>query len=411
MKIKTRLDLLPALFLFILFPFIQQRTLDEVPGIVPTLYKYGSFLAACCIYSKFFIMHEIHIRKHIWIFLPFWGAYIISTVLGSLATLPRMIFNAFILFSLVLFIYMEIRNNLELLLQMLSYIYGGFIFMNMVLDFVFPGGLYKTEGYHAAHLLGDDNAIVFVALPGLAIMICYSLLKLGKISWLVWAEIAITEITLLRLWSVSAMAMVTMFIFMLIFVLKIGNINGWLLFAGVMFAMFVVLFGLTNQYVQSFIVNVLHKDATLSGRTILWHLALEMVAEKPVFGYGGYYEAGRFALSATYTYSAHTPYMQMLIDGGIVLFISFFIVPIAAFRQVEKHKGNIFLGVLSCAMTCMMVNYITEQVRFFHFFLLAAIMMNIDAFPEMTRKEVGTRKNGGINLYGKILSFAKGTRE
>lgn len=411
MKIKKHLDLIPVLYLFILFPFIQQRSLDEVPGIVPTLYKYSSFLAACCIYAKIFFYSEIRIAKHIWVFIPFWASYILSTVLGSIATLPRMIFNAYILFSLVLFIYMNLKRTPELIMKLLSYIYGGFIFMNMVLDFIFPQGLYKTASYHSAHLLGDDNAIVFVALPGLAIMICYSIMKYGKITWPVWAEVAITEITLLKLWSVSAMVMVTMFIFMLLYVLKIGNISGKLLFAGIVLAIVLVMFGLTNHYVQSFIVNVLHKDVTLSNRTVIWAMAFKEVKLHPILGYGGYYEAGRFHIGILYTYSSHTPYMQLLLDGGIVLFLSFFIIPVAAFRKLDRCKGNVFLGILSCAMACMMINYITEQVRFFHLFLLAAIMMNIEAFPNFTRKNVGMHWNGGFELYGRLLSFERGTHK
>lgn len=407
MKIKTKIDLLPAIFLFILFPFIQQRSLDEVPGIIPTLYKVGSFFAACCIYFSFLIHKKIYIRKNIWIFLPFWSSYYISTVIGSPSTLHRLIFNSFILFSLVLFVYMYIRKNPELLMQMLSYIYGGFIFLNMVLDVLFPQGLYKTDSYHAAHLLGDDNAIVFVALPGLAIMTCYSIMKHGKISWIVWAEYIITEVTLLRLWSVSAMVMVTLFLAMLIYTLNFKNINSWLLFGLVIAAIIVVLFGMTNVYIQNFIVNVLHKDPTLSNRTIIWQMAFKDIAESPIIGYGGYYEAGRYRVGSLYTYSSHTPYMQMLLDGGILLFCSFFIIPIAAFRKNNQMKNNVYLGVLSAAITCMMVNYITEQVRFFHFFLLVAIMMNIDSLPNMNRNMIKKGSKKKERIYAKLFPYTQ----
>ena len=390
LKISDKYSLSTFVYFIILFPFIQQRTLEELPRIA-TLYKAATLLAAMCVIFYVMVYDRIRIKKDIWVFLIFWGIYFVSSCLNSQRSIPRVLYNAIVLLSLVLFIYISVKKDLYKLLRVLSYIYAAFIYLNFLLDIVFPHGLYRTSGYHAAHLLGDDNAVIYVALPGLVVMICYSIMKYGRITWHIWLAALITEISLLRVWSVSAMAMLTMFLVMLIYVINIGNIDYRLLLGGVLFAMAVCLFGLSNSHVQAFIVNVLHKDATLSGRTILWAGALKMIGQKPLLGYGGYYEYGRFNTSKLYTYSCHTPYLQLMIDGGILLFAVFVLITFRAFRQMKNKKRNVYIGVMAIGMTCMMINYITEQVRFYHFFIIVSFMLNIDSFPDTTAK---TLKSG-----------------
>lgn len=404
LKIKTvlmspdTLSIRTLFYFIILFPFIQQRTLEELPRVA-TLYKAATILSAACVIFYILLKEKIKVRKDIWIYIVFWGIYFISSCMYSQRSIPRVLYNAIVMFSLVLFLYTYIRQDLLKILKVLSYIYGAFIYLNFILDFIFPHGLYKTSGYHAAHLLGDDNAVIYVALPGLIIMVCYSIMKHSRITWQVWMAAVITEISLLRVWSVSAMAMLTMFLIMLIYVIKIGNINYRLLLGSVLFAMAVCLFGLSNSHVQAFIVNVLHKDATLSGRTILWSGALEMIAKQPLLGYGGYYEYGRFRTSALYTYSCHTPYLQLMIDGGILLFAIFVLIVFKAFHQMKKNNKNIYIGVMTIGLTCMMINYITEQVRFYHFFIIVSFMMNINAFPDVSVKKLDKQHQGFDFLF------------
>lgn len=390
----------------ILFPFIQQRTLEELPRIA-TLYKAATLLASACIIAYVCIMNRIRVRGDIVLHVAFWGIYFVSSLIYSQRSIPRVLYNSIVFLSMMVFLYAFIKKNLQMILRILSYIYGAFIYLNFILDFVFPNGLYKTADYHAAHLLGDDNAVVYVALPGLVIMACYSILAYGKIKYPVWGAALITEISLIRVWSVSAMAMLTMFIFLMIFVTKVGNIDHRLLLGGVLCAMFICLFGLSNSSVQAFIVNVLHKDATLSGRTILWAGALKMISLQPLLGYGGYYEYGRFSTSEAFTYSCHTPYLQLMIDGGILLFAVFVLIVFRAFRQMRHHKNNVYLGIMSVGMACMMINYITEQVRFYHLFLIVALMMNIDAFPDTTAKEFGRERNAFDNIFQRIKDICR----
>ena len=397
MKTNFKIKYKTILYFLVLFPFIQQRTMEELPGIISKLYQMGTILASIWIYaSALKKMGHLQIKKEIWWFVAFWGVYLVSTMINCPNNIPRVFYNAFILFALVLFIFMYVPNNLEDILEVLAFIYGAFIFLNWFLDILFPHGLYKVTvtTYHTAHLLGDDNAIVYVALPGLIILICNSILKKKKISWFTWFEIAITEYTLIRVWSASAMVVVASFIFLLLYIIYVDKINNKILVGTVLLAIFICLFGLSNPYVQNFIVNVLHKNVTLSNRTIVWAEALEMIKRKPILGYGGYYQLGRFAVSANHTYSSHTPYLQLLIDGGCVLLTVFVVIMSKAFGRMQRAKDNIFIYVFGIGLTCMMINYITEQVRFFHLFIIVALMLHIDAFPQIKRREV-VHRNGG----------------
>lgn len=100
-------------------------------------------------------------------------------------------------------------------------------------------------------------------------------------------------------------------------------------------AVWIALIVLRMQYlVSDLIVNILHKDLTLSHRTILWDEALRLIRIKPITGYGMSNSVNVFTVNHDYTggnnivystLSAHNEILQILYYGGVVL-ISFLIV-------------------------------------------------------------------------------------
>ncbi len=79
------------------------------------------------------------------------------------------------------------------------------------------------------------------------------------------------------------------------------------------------------------ILELLNRDPTLTGRTLLWSWAVNVISEQPVLGWGylgynGSYLAGNVA--ETYVqfenYNVphfHNSYLQVLVEGGLVVFI------------------------------------------------------------------------------------------
>lgn len=373
------------MLVMLLFPFIQQRTYGDLPsgyhGIVIAFYKYTSILSATCSYFMAFQNKKIlRHTKFLLLFLAFWLVYLIAAILNSPMSLKNVIFHAYTEFALVLLITIACRKWLREFLSAAVFIYGGWIFMNLLLDFLYPNGLYHTTSYHTAHLLGDDNAMVYVMLPGLIIMVCNSIIKYGRLNLSTIFFMFVVSMSLLKVWAVSAFLSVLLFFGLLIYLFFFKRIDTRLLLLGLVGIAVVAFIGLNNSILQDFIVYKLDKDITLSGRTILWFYAIVEILERPFLGYGGFFEYGSWYIGdgSITMYPCHTPYLQLLLDGGFVLFTIFFILVLLANVKVNKKRDYLVGFILAVGLISMMFNYITEYSKFLHFFIIVTMMFNVD---------------------------------
>ena len=370
--------------ILLLFPFIQQRTYQELP-LIGSFYLLYSTLATIIIYCRIIpIMHKLFkLRPYLYLVTLFVFFSILSTFINPTEGKYRSTGILLSFLSLCFILAYESKKSPGNLLKALQLIYGFFIFSNMVLDVLFPNGLYTniTGSQHSSHFLGDDNALIFVFLPGLTCMICYSIYKFREILLYNWIAVWGCLITLILVWSVSAFLCMGLFTFLLFLLLIHQLPSPYFLMAILCGIILICIFGLSNPSIQNFIDNYLGKDATLSGRTILWASAIEMIMKKPVLGWGGYFINGFWDFSSTFAYPCHTQYLQMLIDGGFVVFVIFWIITLLAYREA-KRVGGMLASVLVIGLTCMLINYITEWSTHYHYFIIVSLMLNLDNFSK-----------------------------
>lgn len=367
------------IIILLLFPFIQQRTYQELP-LIESFYRLYTLIATIIIYLRTFPYIFNIYKSHSYLYLI--TLYVIFNILSTFINPTEgkyrstEILMSFL--SLCFLIAYESKKSPDHLLKALKIVYGFFIYTNFILDILFPNGLYTniTGSFHSSHFLGDDNALIFVFLPGLTCMICASIRKYNKILLYDWIAVFACLVTLLLVWSVSAFLCMGMFTFLLILIKFDILPSPYILMSVVCGIILLCLFGLSNPTIQIIIDNYLGKDATLSGRTILWANAIVMIIEKPILGWGGYFMNGFWDLSPTFAYPCHTPYLQMLIDGGVVLFIIFWFITYLAFREVKRVGGRLS-SVLVIGMTCMLINYITEWSTHYHYFVIISLMLNL----------------------------------
>lgn len=381
--------LIIIIYTFLLFPFIQQRTYSEVPQWIGLFYKYYALFSSTVIYVFLLIKRQFNpMKKKQWLFWMFWLVYLFSTLLNVHHQISYVLYHAYILLALVSFLFYASKDHLKELLSALSLIYGFFILANWILFMFYPSGFYSTSSYHSGHLLGDDNAIIYVCLPGLICIVCNSILKKEKISLFTWFLIIVTEFTLVKLWSASAVLCLSIFIVGLLYANKTKGPKPNHVMLICFAAIIVAFFGLSTPFVSNFIVNVLHKDITLTYRTIIWKLALQYIMIKPILGHGGYFTQGHFraTFNSWYSFPSHTPYLQMLIDGGMILLIIFCIITFFGFKNASKNKNSLYARVLSLGLGCMLINYITEYSQLYHYMIIISLMLNIEYKAEKQKK-------------------------
>lgn len=403
--------------ILILWPFIQQRTYADAPLIVGKVYKY------CMIASSLIILvfegrkiGRVKQQKHLIWFLLFTGTYLFSTLLFMRGSMFYVSYHMFGYMAVAMFISIKLDENADELMTALSFIYGAFIFLNFITDIMYPQGLYKarTSGYHAAHLLGDDNALIYVILPGIICMVCSSLKKYQRIRWYVWLAMIVSEYTLIKIWSASAMVCLFLTIVMIIYMIHLGRFNPKLLLVGTVLAILGAFLATSSPFIKKFVEDILHKDITFHGRASLWAQAYDMFRNNPVLGTGGYYQNGSFLINqySTTHYPSHTPFLQIMIDGGAIALAFFVIITVKGYINTARNKGNFGACVLAIGMTCMLINYITEHAEFHHFVIIAVLMLKVEAIgmpDQYKRKRFFKKKYKSLDM--ELLNRSRGLND
>lgn len=167
--------------------------------------------------------------------------------------------------------------------------------------------------------------------------------------------------TLLHVWSATSILGMT---FMLVSTLLLAQrklleriftpIKNMIYILGLHYLIVVLSGGAAFSYL---IVNILKKDLSFSGRRTIWEYALTQIKRSPLIGYGEIQNA-RYITVGTAKFNAHNIFLQISLEGGIVLAIIMIVILFFCFWQLKKcenRKIKIVLAELGIIIFVMMV--------------------------------------------------------
>ena len=182
---------------------------------------------------------------------------------------------------------------------------------------------------------GSKNFLAFMAqivfATGLAVMIDRCQGWLMRLIGVVGVVVGFVDVILAH----SAGAIVTLCLSAAVFIPfvfmdRLPRAGRFALLAGLVVCFAPLLFAVDGvrdqiQWVQT---EVLHKDATLTNRTNLWHTANDLIAQRPWFGrgFGGFWRPGNPDAEAIWTangianntgFNFHSQFLDAQVDGGI----------------------------------------------------------------------------------------------
>ena len=374
--------------------------MQEWPSNLSNLIEYWTDISAAiiyigCIRKKFCCINV----KNVLPLLVFWIVYIVTTALSDQSQLFGVGHKAFVMVAIVLLVSREMKKDPDAIITVLMVIYTGYTLLNNILVLIFPNGIYtvQTSETHLGHLLGTDNAIVYVAIPGLIILCVYTLWKNNKIDNFTKFFIALLIVTLVRLWAVSGALSIIFFVAVLLLARKKGIIKPNICFIG-MAVVITVLFttGTVLPLVSSFIENILKKSATFSNRIYWWSYGINMIRQKPIFGWGGYFSKGGSSLGRR-IYPVHTTYLQILIDGGFALFMPFVWAFVRASRVIEKYMNGKYGRVFLAGLMAMMLSYTFEWSQYYHLMIIFSLLFNLEYLVEWNTNIRKHRSTHGLS--------------
>ena len=155
---------------------------------------------------------------------------------------------------------------------------------------------------------------------------------------------------------VSVIALVGMW-----FMVKKGKLFRWIINPKVYGLIYVfvwlALIVFRLQYIfANIIIGILKKDLTFSHRTIIWDRALQLISERPIFGYGTPDSYNVFSVNHDYkggnnnvwsTLSGHNEVLQLAYIGGIVLIILFILFFLVSTSKASRNNPIFILYYLS----------------------------------------------------------------
>lgn len=248
------------------------------------------------------------------------------------------------------------------------------VFINWISVSLFETGLIQVSTYAnkyvAYYFLGVTNQMGAYILFASCMSIIYCLIK-EKICFSAIILNLCGYFTLLQVWSATSLLGMT---FMLISLLVLSQrkilkkiftpIKNILYILCVHYLIVILSSGAAFSYL---IVNILKKDLTFSGRRTIWEYALLQIKESPFWGYGEIQNA-RYITVGTAKFNAHNIFLQISLEGGIILFLIMLGIILFCFwevKQCKNEKIGIILTELGIILFVMMV---AEVYSFFIIF-------------------------------------------
>ncbi len=380
-KRKTILRSLEVLLVFM--PFILPAFFKEI-GTIDTLSKVWCVASVTFAFVKFFSSGKRAFPRHIIILFIIMISMLLSTIAnvdtGKLYVCMYSILTL-VLPSVILFIYLQ--WDYECTLKVLSYVLFLEVLGNYFTQLMFPEGLMLVNDKRIAFLLGIENRFVFTYIAFLAFGLPVFLSGRSLFKRIYIFGLLICNLSLIRAWSVGAM--LGIIVFDLLFILTCVDLNPLNIWTStiiwVTLLLLLVVFRVqTTPFLENFIVNVLKKDVTFSGRLPIWIKTLGHIRERLLLGYGLQstpYLSTQFLLGVSHP---HCQMLQILYQGGLVgILLHLWYGAECLFklsRLSEKKLYRMYISMYMALMTMLIVDSWTSTSYYFMIYVLIAIYPN-----------------------------------
>ena len=237
------------------------------------------------------------------------------------------------------------------------------IFINFLTILLYPNGMYATIYYSTNWFLGYDNTHICIFLPALMLMLINQNITKKK-SFMDILLICFITYSVFYCFSANSVVVYTIILIYIIFHNKLNKINA-LNVKNYIILYLAMFFGLVIFRIQEifswFIVNVLNKTITFTGRTSIWDRVILLIKKKPILGYGKEKIEVVISKLGHKSYShAHNTILDILYKGGFIsLLIMSYIIYICA-KELKKYQHNKISKIVGITLFCFFIMSLFE---------------------------------------------------
>lgn len=265
---------------------------------------------------------------------------------------------------------MQVEDDFVSFVNMLYWILWFYLLINTISIYVYPEGIYSFRvGINDSFtsntnwFLGYKNNIVLTIIPAFVLGAVRDYGR-DKISLSYVFMIFFGVYNIYVTWSATAVLGVLLFL-LLFCLLKIGllpsmaNARNYLLVNLCIFPLLVVF--RVQELFAGIIESVLHKDATLTGRTVIWDWAMHWIGKSPIWGFG--IEDSKllmYKLHGDFAVHAHNYYLDVIYKGGILGAIIILLLWFICVRQSELYNTHVVIRVIAIGFVCFLFMFQDE---------------------------------------------------
>lgn len=345
------------------------------------------------IYFIFYVFLNNRINQIFILCVIFQLTILFSTIInGSNLTVFRTFVNSAFP-TLGIMAYIECRKNTEQLLMNFKVVLEFLLVINFIYMLAHPNGVYVTTVYNMKNDLSRDMMIYFLSFKNRLIMWVIPLaiiLEIGKKEKKInlkeyFAFVIIMFITLCIARSITSIVALSLFYIGCICFEKNRIIKLTICKISIVYVVIFILFIYFNiqNFFSNLIVGVLGKNLLLQGRVYIWQIAVEMIREHFVIGYGNAGNGTNIQWNG-YMWYAHNLALDILIQGGMIA-LSFMILIVLKLIRMERNiiKSNkrnyskiqiVNIGLASFLTLGMFESYLNYP-QFFMVIALTSIFM------------------------------------
>lgn len=256
------------------------------------------------------------------------------------------------------------RHNADSLLKGMMYLLSAECLINLCTILIFPDGMYIDNNFWQNWLLGYDNKHFMYILPLLCVFIIYAdsrgfpfLLKLAGVLlfsssiYITWSAASIVAVTAwIALWLLAELTKCYKFLTLF----RVIATHAAFFFA--------IVVAHIDRWFDWLIVDILNKPNSISSRAIHWDMAKELIAEKPLLGWGvAETELTRSRLGGFS--HCHNQILQILYQSGVVGIISFLGILIALHKPLSKAANKKYVFLYLNTLLCFFIVGQVEAIR------------------------------------------------
>lgn len=364
-----------VLFVLLIFPFIKPQIFDT-NAVTTYLYYILKTISSICIvylYSRKFKFREI--SSAIYLVILFRAISIIPTLTNPYGDIVKYLGISLFDITFVMIMQWCCATDKKLFLISAIRILEFWIIINAFSLFV-PAfhmeGIDITGTIRYSSLLGGDNRYIYYYLPMLFLKIIYVNEYKMKITIgdYIWYLICLSTVAYTK--SMGALVGILLFIPFMYYIksdkeFKVINYN--LILIGMLALNILFVIYRIQEFFSYFILNVLHKDLTISFRTLIWDQVLAAIKDKPLLGYG-YETAKGIAMHCHGGNHPHNYMLTLLLRGGFLGFISYCFILLYANIGLRDNRHDRNYKTFSFVMGVSLLLCIFDSFDYVFFYLI-----------------------------------------